>query len=165
MLITNFDIFINENNSMDNKSFIENLFKEQLRQERIKYQDSEKPEVTLGQLGHVMRSLKPGICEFSKHSEIYTYTEKLPTGALLVLYGDISNVYKKYEGYHFQIGVYKDNETTTQYGGGFGSQGLIGKSKTLLMGYNMYDTSFSDAESIIPIINKVKKYIQENNIS
>lgn len=165
MLITNFDIFLNENNSADNKLFVEKLFKEQLTKERIKYQDAEKPEISLGKLEHVMKSLKPGICEFSIHSKIYTYTEKLSTGALLILYGDISNLYKNYEGYHFELSVYRDNETTTQYGGGYGSQGLIGKNKTLLMGYNMYGTSFYDAESIIPILNEVRTYVEKNNIS
>lgn len=88
-----------------------------------------------------------------------TYTEKLSDNRLLIVFGWYSSPVMT-RGYNYEIKILRDVETTQQYGGGYGSPGIISKSRPSLFQYSTNQNVYLNKDIISKVCEEIKKNVE-----
>lgn len=146
--------------SIDYKSI-----KEQVKRMMISDRVKEKTSVT-----GLMSSLeKIGDGDISENSfydfkgDRLIYEELLNNDTLiLVVHGAYTGTpYSKFDrGYRYDIGLYRNNPRTVQYGGGYGASGITWKKHDQLLGYSDYDIIHKNENIISEVCNLIKRKVE-----
>jgi hypothetical protein len=93
------------------------------------------------------------------------YKEMLNNDSLiLVVHGAFKGTpYDKFDyGYKYDIGLYRNNPRSVQYGGGYGASGIIEIQHTQLLGYSDYDINHKNENIISEVCNYIKSELVIN---
>jgi hypothetical protein len=93
------------------------------------------------------------------------YKEMLNNDSLiLVVHGAFKGTpYDKFDyGYKYDIGLYRNNPRSVQYGGGYGASGIIEIQHTQLLGYSDYDINHENENIISEVCNYIKSELVIN---
>jgi hypothetical protein len=91
------------------------------------------------------------------------YKEMLKDNTLiLVVHASLrKSPYGGMEGYKYNFGIYRNNPTQQQIGGGYGASGIISIEHTRLICYDDYDIVHHNRNIISKVCGDVKKYALE----
>jgi len=71
--------------------------------------------------------------------------------------------YDKFDlGYKYDIGLYRNNPRSVQYGGGYGTSGIIEIQHTQLLGYSDYDINHENENIISEVCDYIKNKVELN---
>ena len=150
---TKFSDFINESIDYDNlRTIVDRLFS------RLGGTLPEE-EVTKKGLLESMKMIGDGDIEINDDQDRVTYTENLSDNRLLKVWGHIGYPVMT-RCYSYEIRIVKDSPYTTQYGGGYGSPGIIAKDKPRLFNYDTYQTVYSNKTIISKVCEEIKKLVE-----
>jgi len=93
------------------------------------------------------------------------YKEMLNNDSLiLVVHGAFKGTpFDKFDlGYKYDIGLYRNNPRSVQYGGGYGASGIIEIQHTQLLGYSDYDINHKNENIISEVCNYIKSELVIN---
>lgn len=93
------------------------------------------------------------------------YKEMLNNDSLiLVVHGSYTGTkYSNFDyGYEYEIGLYRNDPRTVQYGGGYGTSGMIEIQHTRLLGYADYGINHKNGEIISEVCNYIKSELTLN---
>jgi hypothetical protein len=150
------------NESLDYNS-IENRVRIMMRR------DSSEEKVSIKGLRRSLEKIGNGeITEKSSYDykgDRLMYKEMLNNDSLiLVVHGAFKGTpYDKFDyGYKYDIGLYRNNPRSVQYGGGYGASGIIQIQHTQLLGYSDYDINHENENIISEVCNYIKSELVIN---
>ena len=120
------------------------------------------PKITNKGLLESMRMIGDGNLEAISYSETIKYSEKLNDDLELVVYGNIGTPVMT-RCYEYEIIVFRGPSFTTQFGGGFGSPGIITKNRNRLFVYSTGQLACHNESTISELCNVVRNYFTQDN--
>lgn len=121
-----------------------------------------KQEITNKGLLDSMKMIGNGDLEGNPHTETIKYSEKLNDNLELVVYGSIGRPVMT-KSYEYEIIIFRGNSFTTQYGGGFGSPGIIAKDRHRSFGYSTGQSTCYNVSTISEMCKVVRHYFTQDN--
>jgi hypothetical protein len=150
-----------------NESLDYNLIENQVR--IMMRRDSSEEKVSTKGLRRSLEKIGDGeITEKSSYDykgDRLMYKEMLNNDSLiLVVHGAFKGTpYDKFDyGYRYDIGLYRNNPRSVQYGGGYGASGIIEIQHTQLLGYSDYDINHENENIISEVCNYIKSELVIN---
>jgi hypothetical protein len=93
------------------------------------------------------------------------YKEMLNNNTLILIVHaayDTTPYGKTVYGYRYEIGLYRNNPRSVQYGGGYGASGIVEIQHTILLGYTDYDIIHMNENIISKVCNFIKSKVELN---
>jgi len=146
-----------------------NLIKNQVRIMMRRDSNSNEEKVSTKGLRRSLEKIGNGeITEKSSYDykgDRLMYKEMLNNDSLiLVVHAAFTGTpYDKFDlGYNYDIGLYRNNPRSVQYGGGYGTSGIIEIQHTQLLGYSDYDINHENENIISEVCDYIKNKVELN---
>jgi len=117
----------------------------------------EKEEISYDNLLESIKLIGDGEIKIEKNYRV-NYEEKLSDNRILMVWGHISNPVMT-RGYDYEIRIVEDVTSTEQFGGGFGSPGVITSSKPTLFSYITGQNVYFNKHIISKVCDEIKNLV------